>query len=276
MVSRNKLGAARHRMDFMTIFMLTFLLFPAYNANKAFEKKDYEKAKNILQTAQVEKPSDPLLNYNLGVIDYKKKNFDSAKQNFSRSATSAFSSGDRELLEKAYFNLGNSFFQNARKILGDNWEKSPPDETTRNQAINEVKSAIEKYGKILEKKQNHKQAQTNKKASEIFLQKLVKQQQEEEQKKKDEKEKKKDKKEEKQGKQEKKSEQDKAKEEKSKQAEEKKEPTQKKNQSKNMEKRQLQALLDKLQESEEKLQKKLMKQKIDKEQKPQNSYQKPW
>ncbi|MCK4517772.1 hypothetical protein KAT92_03290 [Candidatus Babeliales bacterium] len=181
----------------MTIFMFTFLLFPAYNAHKAFEKKEYEKAKDILQTVQVEKPNDPLLNYNLGVIDYKKKNFDAAKQNFSRAATSAFSSNDKELLEKAYFNLGNSFYQNARKILVEDWEKSPPDgpapdEAVRNQAISETKSAIKKYDKILEIKQNQKQAQTNKKASEAFLQKLIKQQQEE--KKKENKKDKKDKK----------------------------------------------------------------------------------
>lgn len=167
--------------------------FPERTAYSAYQKKDYETAKNILQNEQVEKPNDPLTNYNLGTIYYKENNLDAAKESFQRAATHAFPN-KKEILEKSYFNLGNCFYKSAVSTLPENWEKETEklDEKIKNQAIQELQQAIEKYTNALKQNKDNKQAKTNKKITEEILQKLQKKQTQNQQDKKDEKKQNKD------------------------------------------------------------------------------------
>ena len=118
--------------------------FPTYHAHKSYQAKDYAKAQGFLEKKLVEKPNDPLLNYNLGTIYYKQKKYESAVQSFCRAATHAFSKDDT-MVEQARFNRGNALYQQTLQTLGPNWEKEKPDDQTLAKAIDTTKQAIEAY-----------------------------------------------------------------------------------------------------------------------------------
>ena len=248
--------------------------FPHKKANAAYHTGDFATAREILEKEQVEKPNDPLINYNLGTIYYKQKEYQFAKESFQRAATHAFSN-NKSLLEKSYFNLGNSFYKNTLEMLPEGWEKDDKNlpEETKNKAIAEVQEAIEKYKNALNLNKDNKRTQTNKKKAEELLSKLQKKQNKNNQNKQDKKDKKdkdkqnKDKKD-KQDKQDNKKQNDKQKPNKQKQKKEK--------QPQNLQERRAEAVLKKLQEDEKKLQKQLFAQKVKNTKQAKNKYQKPW
>jgi Ca-activated chloride channel homolog len=150
--------------------------FPARKAHQAYLQKDYLGAKDILQNEQAEKPDDLIINFNLGTVYYKERNYEAAKDSFLRTITNA--AGDHNLLEKAYFNLGNTLYQNALAPLPENWEKEIDklDEKVKNQAITDLKSAIEKYTLALKQNKTNERTKANKAIAEKTLAKLEKKQ----------------------------------------------------------------------------------------------------
>ena len=102
--------------------LLPEFLFAKYHAHKAFQNKDYQKTKSILEKEQVQNPNNPYVNYNLGTVFYKLKEYNNAKENFQR-ATQNFSINNKQFLEQTNFNLGNCFYKNTLVTLGENWEK---------------------------------------------------------------------------------------------------------------------------------------------------------
>jgi len=260
------------------LFLLSF--FPFYNAHKAYEQKNYEITQDVLEKKQVEQPNDPTINYNLGNTYYKQKNYDLAKESFQRAATHSFGK-DTDILEKSYFNLGNSFYQKTLSILPEDWEKQKDiDPELLKSAINEIKQSIEKYDKIIKTNDQNERAPANKKKAEELLKKLQKQQQQQQnQDKKDDQQQQKQQ-------QQKKDQQDKQNQDKkddqqkddkqNQQQQEKQEPKQAPKQKQSISERKAQATLKKLEQKEKDLQKKLFKQKVKKQDKPNNKYQKPW
>lgn len=165
------------------ISLFASTMFPNYKAHSAYQQKDFNKAKKILEKEQVENPNDPLINFNLGTIYYKQKNYDLAKESFQRAATHAFAN-NKELLEKSYFNLGNSFYQKALSLLPPDWEKKVKadskekiDDQVLQQAITAAKNSIEKYENTLKTNSENQNATDNKKAAEELLKKLMQKQQ---------------------------------------------------------------------------------------------------
>jgi Ca-activated chloride channel homolog len=165
--------------NWMLIFI--FLVFPKVQAETFLEKitpdflKDYnKKAPHDLirdfEGKQIDNPDDPQLNYNLGVALYKEGNFEQAKANFKRVLD--VSKDSVYLRQRTYFNLGNSSFRNANQELGQDWENREIDEKTLNNAIIEVKSAIENYKNVLVFDKGHERAKKNLKIAEDFLKKL--------------------------------------------------------------------------------------------------------
>lgn len=261
--------------------------FPYKKAHNAYNKKDFETAKSILEKEQVEKPNDPLINYNLGTVYYKQKDYPMAKLNFQRAATHAFSS-NKSLLKKSYFNLGNSFYQNTLSMLPDDWEKDDtnlPDEI-RKQAIEEVKQSIEKYKQILSVDKKNKRSETNKKRAEELLAKLEKKQnknqnnknkndkKENKDKQNDQKKQNKNQEQNKDDKQDKK--QDQQKQQNKNNEKEQQQQKQQQPQHQDFKQRKMQAMLKELEEDEKKLQKKLLAQKVKNTKQAKNDYQKPW
>lgn len=267
--------------DFFCKNLFLLSLFPFYDAYKAYEQKNYEITQDILEKEQIDKPNDRLINYNLGTTYYKQKNYDLAKESFQRAAASSFGK-DNNILEKSYFNLGNAFYQKTLSILPPDWEKQEKiDPEILKSAINEIKQSIEKYDQIVKANEQNEKAKTNKKAAEEILKKLQKQQQDQKNQKDDKKDKDKQKDEQdKKDDQQKQDQQNKDKEKKdNKQEQDQKQQDQqqpKQEQKQSFEKRRAQAALSKLEQNEKKLQKKLFKQKVKSQKKPDNKYQRPW
>ena len=156
----------------------SFSFFADYKANKNYQNKDYQSAREILQKEQTDDPNNALINYNLGTIDYKLNKQQSAKNNFQRAVN--FSKSN-ELKEKAYFNWGNSLYKNSQNILGKDWENKKVDDKKIEQATKELESGIEKYKNALVINKENEKTEANLKAIEEILQKLIAKQQEQKQ-----------------------------------------------------------------------------------------------
>jgi hypothetical protein len=256
------------------IALLSIAWSPSYNAFKAYQKKDFSGAQKILEQKQIDTPLDPLINYNLGTAYYKQKKHEAAKQSFLRASQHSFGK-NKNLHNKATFNLGNALYKNTLDMLPENWEKEKLDDEMRKQAIAEVTQSIESYKNIQDK--DDERIKTNQKAAEELLKKL---QQNKQQQKQDKKDQKKDKKQDKQNqdKQQKPQDKDQKKQNQDKQPDKKKQQPQQKPQQKKktMEQRKREVLLSKLDEQEKKAQKARLKQKSKKQAKPQNKFQKRW
>ena len=93
MVFGDCLAFAFDRVDTMKKFFLFLFLFLSNycfavglgDAYKAYQKKDYKTAEEILKKLQVKDPFDSQINYNLGNVLYRQNNFESAAGNFERA-----------------------------------------------------------------------------------------------------------------------------------------------------------------------------------------------
>lgn len=75
--------------------------------NQAVTKDDLDGALKLYKEAQVEKPSDPLLDYNIGTVLNKQSKYDEALERYRK----ALYSSDTDFQADAYYNMGNTFFQ---------------------------------------------------------------------------------------------------------------------------------------------------------------------
>jgi Ca-activated chloride channel family protein len=75
--------------------------------NQAVTKNDLDDALKLYKEAQVEKPGDPLLDYNIGTVLNKQSKYDEALERYRK----ALYSSDPDFQADAYYNLGNTFFR---------------------------------------------------------------------------------------------------------------------------------------------------------------------
>lgn len=76
---------------------------------QALENGDLEAAEAELQQARFADPENPAIAYNLGIINYRKREFSRAAQNFMQAAAAA--PEDTEMRFNSLYNLGNSAFK---------------------------------------------------------------------------------------------------------------------------------------------------------------------
>lgn len=79
-------------------------------AERLYREKQYDKALQTYLDAQVEKPEDPLLRYNIGNAHYQMRNYADAEKAFLGAA----SSPDPVLAQKALYNLGNCAYRQGK------------------------------------------------------------------------------------------------------------------------------------------------------------------
>lgn len=79
-------------------------------AEKFYQEKQYDKALESYLDAQVERPEDPLLRYNVGNAHYQMRSFVDAEKAFVGVA----SSSDPVLAQKALYNLGNCAYRQGK------------------------------------------------------------------------------------------------------------------------------------------------------------------
>lgn len=79
-------------------------------AERLYEEKQYDKALEAYLDAQVERPEDPLLRYNVGNAHYQIRHYADAEQAFLGVAASP----DPALAQKALYNLGNCAYRQGK------------------------------------------------------------------------------------------------------------------------------------------------------------------
>jgi Ca-activated chloride channel family protein len=79
-------------------------------AEKSYENEAYDEALREFLDAQVERPEDTLLKYNIGTTQYRMRSFGEAEEAFWGVATS----GDPERKQRALYNLGNCAYRQGK------------------------------------------------------------------------------------------------------------------------------------------------------------------
>ncbi len=78
--------------------------------NEAYSKRDIEQALKYYQEAEIEKPQEPVLEYNIGTALFEQAKYEDAVKRYSK----ALHTDDPAFQADAYYNLGSSFFRNER------------------------------------------------------------------------------------------------------------------------------------------------------------------
>ncbi|MFQ5649340.1 MAG: tetratricopeptide repeat protein [bacterium] len=76
-------------------------------ANKLFEEQKYDEANNKYRDALIENPDSPIIHFNIGDVQYKKRNYEEALNSY----TKALASDDILLQSQAHYNLGNTLYR---------------------------------------------------------------------------------------------------------------------------------------------------------------------
>lgn len=77
------------------------------DGNRLYAEEKYDEANNKYRDALIDNPESPIVNFNIGDVLYKKRNFEEALKSFEK-ATSA---DDILLQGKSYYNMGNSLYK---------------------------------------------------------------------------------------------------------------------------------------------------------------------
>ena len=114
---------------------------------RRYEAGDYQAAQQEYQRLLGQNPTDARLHYNAGTAAYQAKQFEQAVTNFS---TALSSPGETDLLERSYYNLGNTLYR-----IGD----EEPDPTKKmagwEQAIKQYESALKLNAQDADARFNH-------------------------------------------------------------------------------------------------------------------------
>lgn len=78
--------------------------------NEAYSKRDVEQALKYYQEAEIEKPQQPVLDYNIGTALYDQAKYEDAVKRYSKS----LQTDNPEFQADAYYNMGSSFFRSEK------------------------------------------------------------------------------------------------------------------------------------------------------------------
>ena len=134
------------------LIVFLFLLFRPVTANglttdQLFHAGKLDQAEKEYAAALKQQPDNPVMEFNLGDVQYRKKNFAKAKESFSK----ALATDDLALQARAYFNLGNTRYQLGRASL-----KTDPEQT-----IKQYSKAVKAFEGCLKLRPGDKEARDN-------------------------------------------------------------------------------------------------------------------
>ncbi len=130
-------------------------------ALQAYEEGRYEEAAELYQKAIEEKPDDPRLHFNLGASLYQQSDYEAASNSFAK----ALSAGESALQADAFYNLGNTRFQE-----GEAARRMSPRE-----AVQLWEDGLKQYQNALHINPDHEDARLNQDLLQKRLEELKKQ-----------------------------------------------------------------------------------------------------
>lgn len=153
---------------FLSLNLVTSSAYSIFDYDRAVyagQCEQWDCAQARLRSILIDKPNDPSVLYDLGVASYKTNDYDHAQIYFEEAAHDDTSSN--ELKERAYYNAGNTFFQ--QKKWDDsirNYEQAlflnPDNERTKHN-LEIAKNTRKKQQKEDKKKENNKDKKDDKK-----------------------------------------------------------------------------------------------------------------
>jgi hypothetical protein len=124
-----------------------------------------------LQRKQINDPTNPYINYNLGVAAYKKKQFEAAAADFERAIQHA---PDKPAFKKqAYCNLGQSYYHQGLDVVGKDWQNRSIEDEVLDKAIALADKSIKQFEAVLVLEKEHPHAQKTKETVTRFMQELL-------------------------------------------------------------------------------------------------------
>ena len=132
----------------------------AIEGNTAFISGDYDSALMEYEKAAVDNPESPYLLFNKGAAHYKLDDLEKAKEFFSQAAIKA---QDLDLEAKAFYNLGNTVFRQAEKLVQEDLEK----------AIAGYEDCLLHYRRALQIKSDYSDAAHNTEVTRLVLKDLL-------------------------------------------------------------------------------------------------------
>lgn len=133
---------------------------------EAYEKGDYEKARQAFESRLRMEPDSPELQLNAGTAAYRLKDYDQASRYFSRAALAE----DSSIRSAAEYNFANTLFRQGEG------------QQDKEKKITDWKEAIAKYEAALKTRPDYREAKENKERVEQLLKELEKEQKQEQQK----------------------------------------------------------------------------------------------
>lgn len=105
----------RRILIFILVACMSTSVFADYRklnkkGNEAYSKRDIEQALKYYQEAEIEKPQEPILEYNIGTALFDQAKYEDAVKRYSK----ALLTDDPAFQADTYYNLGSSFFRNER------------------------------------------------------------------------------------------------------------------------------------------------------------------
>lgn len=100
-------------MGLLTVSLTSLPLFAqggskkVAEGNKLFAEEKYDEANTRYRDALIENPESPIIQFNIGGVEYKKRNFEEALKAYEKSV----SSDDILMQSRAYYNIGNTLYQ---------------------------------------------------------------------------------------------------------------------------------------------------------------------
>ena len=76
-------------------------------ANRLFQEEKYDEANNKYRDALIEQPESDIIHFNLGDVQYKKRNYEEAIKSYQK----VLQSPDILMQAKGYYNLGNTLYK---------------------------------------------------------------------------------------------------------------------------------------------------------------------
>ncbi len=162
----------------IVLILLTVINIPSFSqkerkyirsGNKSYENKDYGNAEVAYQKAMTIDSSSFAANFNIADAYYKQNKYKNAEKKLKKLTNIQF---DKEKLSEIYYNLGNTQFKQAEKLLK---------EQKTSDAIKKFTQSIDSYKNALRNNPSAKDAKYNLSYTSEVLKQLKKQQQQQNQ-----------------------------------------------------------------------------------------------